>query len=206
MKTLLLRYTVPIEIDVPDDFPVTTEEIEKIADWKGNDYTDGRHPFTSELLHDAATRAARNHLADAIDDHYWRRVEAWAGARGSNGHREARSALVERCQAKLGYMRLVNGGTIEVAAMWHPIRERYTRDPHIVIAREDEQSLPWDMYGPNNLGAHTLATRTVFEGREAAEAYASGIAPCREPIVAAVALNELRVGEDRGQLDYWKKP
>jgi hypothetical protein len=197
MKTLILRYTVPLEIEVPDDFPVTTAEIEKTVDWRRNDYRDGRHPFASELLHDAALRAARNDLDSAIDNHYCRRIEEHFGAQNAgNWHMEARDALIKRCLGSLGYIRLVNGGTVEVAAMWHPLTQRYTYAPHTVICRADTKP-------DGSPGDFELATRTVFEGREAAEAYAAGIAPAREPIVVAMPLDELRVGEERGRLDYW---
>lgn len=209
MKTLLLRYTVPIEVDVPDDFPVTTDEIEKTADWRRNDYSDGRYPFASELLHDAALRAARSDLGDAIDNHYCRRIEAWATQhddcwKNHERHMEARNTLIKRCLDKLGYLKLVDGGTVETTAMWHPLTERYTYDPHVVIARGDMCIGAWGEYGPFNIGDYELATRTVFAGREAAEAYAAGISRYREPIVTKLPISELRVGEERGQLDYWR--
>jgi hypothetical protein len=50
-----------------------------------------------------------------------------------------------------------------------------------------------------------LPAAQVFEGREAAEAYASTISPSRDPIVSSISLSELRVGEDRGRLEYWSK-
>jgi hypothetical protein len=117
---------------------------------------------------------------------------------------EARNALIKRCLDKLGYLKLVDGGTIETTAMWHPLTERYTYDPHVVITRGDVLPLTWGEYGPHNLGEYELATRTVFAGREAAEAYAAGISRYREPIVTKLPISELRIGEERGQLDYWK--
>ncbi len=197
-KTLILRYTVPVEVEVPEDFPVTTDEIEKTADWRRNDFVDGRHPFASELLHDAALRAARNDLESAIDSHYCRRIDAWAkNPAGSNWHMEAREALIKRCRDKLGYVHLANGGDVEVAAVWHPLTQRYTYAPHVVVCRGDAKP-------DGSPGDYALATRTVFEGREAAEAYATSIAPSREPIVTPMPLDELRIGEDRGRLDYWR--
>lgn len=72
--------------------------------------------------------------------------------------------------------------------------------PHIVICRGDR-----DQDNPYAISAHyELATRTVFEGREAAEVYAATIASCREPIVVLLPISELRVGEDRGRLEYWR--
>jgi hypothetical protein len=225
LSTLILRYTVVVEVEVPDDFPVTTLEIEKTADWKSNDYRDGRHPFTTELLHDAALRAARHDVLDAIDSHYYRRIEAWAASHGETcwanheRHIESRNALIKRCTDKLGYFQVANGGGLEIAAMWHPLKERYTYEPHVVLCRGDKGSdLPfWTQIASFDFdvddkddedidasGRHELATRTVFEGREAAEAYAATIASSRDPIVVALPLSELRVGEDRGRLGYWK--
>lgn len=43
----------------------------------------------------------------------------------------------------------------------------------------------------------------MFESREAAEAYAATIAESRGAVVVKMPLDELRVGEDRGRLDYW---
>lgn len=197
MKTLLLRYTVPLEIEVPDDFPVTPTEIEKSAEWCRNDHRDGRFPFATEHLHDAAERAANGDLARAIDNHYCERIErhfrAW---NAGNFHMEARDRLIERCQKSLGRVRLVEGGHVEVSATWHPLTERYTYDPHVVLCRGDAK-------GDGSPGDYELATRTVFAGQEAAHAYASGVSRSREPIVTALPLAELRVGEDRGRLDYW---
>jgi hypothetical protein len=71
---------------------------------------------------------------------------------------------------------------------------------HVVICRGDRDPAPGAPKAP-----YELATRTVFESREAAEAYAAGILPAgREAFVLPLPLAELRVGEDRGRLDYWK--
>jgi hypothetical protein len=71
-------------------------------------------------------------------------------------------------------------------------------DPHVVLARRDrdhEDAPP---------GAYEVATRTVFESRAAAEAYAATCSTAREPLVVAMPVSGLRVGEDRGRLGYWK--
>jgi len=76
---------------------------------------------------------------------------------------------------------------------------------YIVLCRGDvDNGREGEEQGLYGLGPYQLATRTVFAGRDAAEAYAKTIASCREPIVVALPLAELRVGEDRGRLDYWE--
>jgi len=76
---------------------------------------------------------------------------------------------------------------------------------HIVICRGDRDQEEGHE-GLYEISSHyELATRTVFDSREAAEAYASTIASCRAPIVVRLPIDELRVGEERGTLDYWKR-
>lgn len=199
MKKLLLRYTVPIEVDVPDDFPITPEEIARIGEWQCNDYSDGRHPFSTEQLFHAALDCARSDINRAVDDSYRRRVDAWSPPRGSGQHLDACNKLVERCLSKMGYLHLVDGGTIEVGALSHPLGARYCHfDTCLVFCRAD--------CSEGERGEYELATRTVFESREGATAYAKSIAAAREPLVVKVSLGELRVGEDRGRLDYWVAP
>jgi hypothetical protein len=114
MKTLVIRYTVPVEVDVPDDFPVSEAEIQETADWRRNDWSDGRHPFTSEQLFHAASHAARLDIEAAIDQHYCRRIDRAFPPNGANFHMEARNALIERCSKTVGFLRLANGGTVEI--------------------------------------------------------------------------------------------
>ena len=54
-KIIELRLTVPIEIRVPSDFPVTAAEMVKLADWKVNDRCDGRFPYSTEIMHQGAS-------------------------------------------------------------------------------------------------------------------------------------------------------
>ena len=72
---------------------------------------------------------------------------------------------------------------------------------YIVLCRGDKDEEDGYAISSN----YELATRTVFEGREAAEAYAATIASCRQPIMCPLPLSELRVGEDRGRLGYWRR-
>ncbi len=200
MKTLLIRYTVPVEVDVPDDFPVTTADVGRIGEWQANDWCDGRYPHAVEDMHYAALRLAQHAVERAIDDHYTTRIERQFGrAHYLSMSFETRDALAKRCTAKLGYFRVTEGGQVEVAAMYHPLERLYAYDSHVVVCRDDAKD-------DGTPGAYKLATRTVFEGREAAEFYTKTVAASREPIVVPVSLAELRVGEDRGRLDYWRKP
>jgi hypothetical protein len=83
--------------------------------------------------------------------------------------------------SKIGYLHLVDGGTIEVGALSHPLGARYCHfDTCLVFCRADCLE--------GERGEYELATRTVFESREAATAYAKSIAAAREPLVVKVSL------------------
>lgn len=197
MKTLILRYTVPVEVDVPDDLPVSNADLERTGERDANDWCDGRYPHSVEDMHHAAARLAESAVLRAIDWHYSERLDRYFGReRACRMPFEIRNHLAKRCQDRLGRFRLVNGGEIEVAVTTHPITHRYAYDSHIVICRDDAKP-------DGSPGDYQIATRTVFEGREAAEAYAKTLSPARTPIVVPVSLSELRIGEDRGQLSYW---
>ena len=45
MKTLIIRFSVPVEVEVPDDFPITPLEIELSGEDIANDRRDGRYPW-----------------------------------------------------------------------------------------------------------------------------------------------------------------
>lgn len=93
--TVTVRYTIAVQFDVPDDFPLTADEVQKTAEWKANDWNDGRLPFTTETMLRAAAESAEWHLHEAVFQHYCRRVEAAFGA--GNWHIDARNLLVDRC-------------------------------------------------------------------------------------------------------------
>jgi hypothetical protein len=96
-RRLFIVYSIPVEFEIPESFPLTAEEIQKIAEWKLTDWRDGRYPFSTELMSDGASRAAQHHVADAVFNHYCRRVEAAFGS--DFDHIEARNKLIERCLA-----------------------------------------------------------------------------------------------------------
>ena len=96
-RRLVIAYTIPVVFEIPEGFPLTADEIQKIVDWKLGDGRDGRYPFSSELMADGASRAAQHHVEDAIFHHYCRRVEETFGRSGD--HLEARNKLVDRCSA-----------------------------------------------------------------------------------------------------------
>lgn len=94
MKTITISYTIPVEVEVPDDFPLSVEEIQKIATWKANDHCDGRHPFSIEMMFEGAQRASTNYMEDSIFYHYCNKIEQWFGRR--NFHIEGRNALIDK--------------------------------------------------------------------------------------------------------------
>ena len=195
MKTLVIRYTVPVEVEVPDDFPVKAEEVTTTAEYYANDYCDGRFPHSVEDLHHAALRLAEGAVHGAVDAHYSGRLEKhFSRERVCAMNVDIRNSLAKRCQDKLGDAHLVNGGTVEVSVSQLAVA-RYG-DDHVVLCRGDEK---WN----GEPGDYELATRTVFESRDAAEVYAKTIAESRGAIVAPMPFAELRTGEERGTLAYW---
>lgn len=191
MKRIVLRFCAAVEIEVDDDFPVAHDAIERAAEWRANYYTDGRYPFSTELIQDGAESLARTALDCAVSDHYGERVERAFG-RGHD-HWEAKAKLEARALKKT-HVNHVHDLEVSATDQPEPVGGRYTYDPHIVLCRKDQA----------DGGAYELATRTVFAGREVAELYASAIARSREPIVLPLPLTELRVGEARGTLEYWR--
>ncbi len=197
-KIIELRLTVPVEIRVPSDFPVTATEMLKVAEWKVNDRCDGRFPYSTEIMHQGAGDWAMSILHESIFNHYCDRVDKHFG-RG-NSHISTRNRLIDRCTKTLDSFptHLVNGCTVEVSATTRRAEdERDSGDPHIVLCRGDRKE-------DGSQGDYALATRTVFASQQAAETYATTISPSREPIVSALPLAELRVGEPRGTASYWK--
>lgn len=164
MKTLIVRFTVPVEVEVPDDFPVTRQEIERVGDWITNDYRDGRYPHSVEDMHHAAASLTESTVHRAIEYHYSQRMERQFGReRVCQMEYDLRSRLAARCIEKLGRNHLTDGGHVEVSVTAYPLsnQQRYSYSPHVVICRDDSS--------PDGApGTHSLATRTVFAGREAA--------------------------------------
>lgn len=199
-KIIELRLTVPIEIRVPSDFPVTAAEMVKLADWKVNDRCDGRFPYSTEIMHQGASDWAISIVHQSIFQHYYDRVDDHFG-RG-NSHIGSRNKLIDRCTKTLGSFptRLVDGGNVEVSATTRRADdERDTGELHIVLCRDDRKE-------DGTQGDYMLATRTVFASRQAAEIYAKTISSSRDPIVCPMPpLAELRVGEPRGTAAFWKR-
>lgn len=199
MKTLWMRITVPVAVEVPDDFPVAPEALAEVADWRTNDCSDGRLPYSTEKLLDGAIHLCEDAVESAIFDAYCRRVEAHFGRRGrADEHLEARNALVARCRENVHVSTRHAPVEITVVEDPRPYDQRFVFDAYIVLCREDPKD-------GEEVGEYRLATRTVFWGREAANAYARTVAHSREPIVAPLPIGELRIGEERGRLDYWER-
>lgn len=172
-KIVELRLTVPVEIRVPSDFPITAAEMVKLAQWKVNDWCDGRYPYSTEIMHQGAVDWANSILHQSIFHHYCDRVDKHFG-RG-NSHMTSRNKLIARCTASLDefHTHLVDGGHIEVSATTRGIDdERDTGELHIVLCRDDRKD-------DDTHGDYVLATRTVFASRQAAEIYAKTIAKSR---------------------------
>lgn len=94
-RRIRMTYTLSVDFEVPTDFPVSVEEIRKVAEWRTNDHRDGRQNFSTELMKDGVERAARGQFHDAIDENYCRRIDKAFG--NANFHMEARDALIRRC-------------------------------------------------------------------------------------------------------------
>ena len=115
-RRICVQYTIGVMFEVPEDFPITDDELQKHIDWKANDYSDGRYSFTHEMMTDAARRHARNLVMGAIDHHYCERVERAFPPCPDWDHYTARQKLIERCANKVTHMGPGNGGEIDVQA------------------------------------------------------------------------------------------
>jgi len=183
-RVIELRFTLPVEIRVPKDFPVDAIEMVTIADWLINDWRDGRYPMSTELMQSGAGRWADAVLNRSIEAHYDKRVETQFGS--SHSHRRARDRLVDRCKATLGDWptHLVEGGHVEVSVTTRSAaaeRERYappSEQSFVVLYRED---------GPTEELGGYVAAPMVHATRAAAETAAALIARAREPRVVPLA-------------------
>lgn len=110
-RTLQIRYTVTYSVEIPDDFAATAADVQKVALWKTNDYRDGRHPFSTEMMHDAVERAAGHAVSESVFWNYCQRIEKAFG--NDDHHMEARNALVKRCTDKIKYGRAMHEIDIE---------------------------------------------------------------------------------------------
>jgi hypothetical protein len=103
VKTITITYAVPVEVEVPDDFPVPTEDIQHIAHAGANRFEDGRHNFSTELMLDGAERMLHGHVESALEFFYQRKVNGWFGKDAA--YRERRDGcdmLAERWRVRIG--------------------------------------------------------------------------------------------------------
>lgn len=119
MKTLSVALTVNIEIIVPDDSPVTPEKFASIFEWKVNDHTDGRHPFSAELVFDGVERACGWVIEEVLFHHFHDiHRDAIQGANTTDARRtvgfKMRDQDIENAIKPIR-RRLVEAGRIEVA-------------------------------------------------------------------------------------------
>ena len=69
-KTLKFEITIPFELDVPADSPLTSKNFTECLHWKANEYSDGRFPFSSELVFDGLQRTVMNAINEAMFQHF----------------------------------------------------------------------------------------------------------------------------------------
>jgi len=89
MKTLRVSVTQHVELEVPDDFAVSAEDIARIASWKLNDERDGRYPYSHEMVKDGIHRLVRDNLEETLFQHYCRVYEQFV-----KGNVEKRNKIV----------------------------------------------------------------------------------------------------------------
>lgn len=109
MKRLLVDITVTVAVDVPDNFPVVNEKVAEILLWKANDYTDGRRPFPTELVHDGVVRTVSQGIEESAFQHFCG-VEPYTRNRNIEQRNEAiiESTLGTRCH-------VLEGGDFKIA-------------------------------------------------------------------------------------------
>ena len=185
----------------PRRLPRARTRDEHIADWRRNDYSDGRHDFTTEQMHQAVFDAARSDMSRAIDSHYYESVRRHFPA-DFNAHVEACRALSARCHGKVGRMHLVDGDR----------RNQCDASPYRTRGRLATPTTPTSSSAGTTPRTTARRATTISlpvrcsAGHEAATVYASTIAAARKAIVVPSGSSELRVGDDRGRLGYWVKP
>lgn len=98
-KRISIAYTIVVEHEVPEDFPLTSAEVKETVEWRVNDWRDGRMPFDTEMMMRAASESARWQLSEAIFQHYARAIDKHFG--NANEHMTARDAFIARLEAKV---------------------------------------------------------------------------------------------------------
>lgn len=72
MKTINVSLTIKSVIEVPDDFPISEDEVESGLDWKINDFSDGRFNFNTEMVFAGARKLINNCFTSAIQNHLFK--------------------------------------------------------------------------------------------------------------------------------------
>jgi hypothetical protein len=72
MRKLIVKVTAVIEVEIPDKAP-DSDYIEKILDWKINDWEDGRYPFHTEMVQQGAAGIVRYGVENSISQDIYRR-------------------------------------------------------------------------------------------------------------------------------------
>lgn len=65
MRTIKLQIAVVMEVEMPEDAPISGRELTDAVEYLANDWEDGRYPYDSESMHIAAMYTARSALAHA---------------------------------------------------------------------------------------------------------------------------------------------
>jgi hypothetical protein len=93
MRTILVSITKTVAVEVPDESWVTASLIARIARWKLDDTTDGRRPFSTELIEDGVSRGV-DYAVDETVFHLIANLPRYRRGRGEN--LDERNALVEK--------------------------------------------------------------------------------------------------------------
>lgn len=109
MRTIKLQIAVLLEVDVPDDVPLTADAIAQMVNWRVNQYSDGRFPFSAELAHTAAESMANDGVHEALFQHH---VAVFGNEMKMMNLRNAR---IEADRARV-YVRQAEGGKITCTA------------------------------------------------------------------------------------------
>lgn len=114
-KEFVVELTVRIRVVAPDDSPLEAEDVRRMVAWKGNDYRDGRHTFSTELV----LTGARHLVEWGVEEAFFHRYAGYPMFRGPEGNArlEKRNAIVARRAAEV-FCRVDQGdeGPLDVRA------------------------------------------------------------------------------------------
>jgi hypothetical protein len=117
-RTIAVALIVNVEIEVPDDSPVTPEKFAQIFGWRINDYTDGRHPFCTEMVFRGVRDACDWVIEETLFDHFHAKYRDWIQGPGTSERRAAVGFKVRDRHiaeaVKPIHFGLVDGGHIEL--------------------------------------------------------------------------------------------